>query len=209
MAELKYNARMCERPAFSKRCPLKLEMGFYTDPHIRFNCLTHIVNWRVAMKKSYPFAYLLILLSICFFSPLPLHADDKIGLSDGQTIYVPAYSHIYSGNNERPFLLTVTLSIRNIDPKYQIKITVVDYYETQGNFLKKVLDKPIILNPLESLRYIIPQRDKSGGSGANFIVEWKSDKFVNPPIVESIMIGAQVQQGISFTSRGRVIITSK
>ena len=161
------------------------------------------------MKKSYPFVYLFILLSICLFSPLPLHADEKIGLSDGQTIYAPAYSHIYSGNSERPFLLTVTLSIRNIDPKHQIKITIVDYYETQGKRLKKYLDKPVILNPLESLRYVIPEKDKSGGSGANFIVEWRSDKFVNPPIVESIMIGTQTQQGISFTSRGRVIITSK
>jgi len=108
-----------------------------------------------------------------------------------------------------PFLLTVTLSIRNIDPKHQIKITVIDYYETQGKLLKKYLEKPVILNPLESLRYVIPERDKTGGSGANFIVEWKSDKFVNPPIVESIMIGTQSQQGISFTSRGQTIITYK
>jgi len=160
------------------------------------------------MKKNYPFVYLLILLSICFFSPSPLHADKKIELSDGQTKYVPAYSHIYSGNRERPFLLTVTLSIRNIDPKHQIKITKVDYYETQGKLLKKYLDKPATLNPLESIRYVIPERDKTGGSGANFIVEWKSDKLVNPPVVESIMIGTQTQQGISFTSRGRVIILS-
>ena len=162
------------------------------------------------MKKSYPFVYFIILvLSICFFSPLPVHSDEKIELSEGQTIYVPAYSHIYSGNREQPFLLTVTLSIRNIDPKHQIKITVVDYYETQGKLLKKYLEKPAILNPLESFRYVIPERDKTGGSGANFIVEWKSDKFVNPPIVESIMIGTQSKQGVSFTSRGRTIIKFK
>ncbi|HAY39910.1 MAG TPA: hypothetical protein DCY53_11640 [Desulfobacteraceae bacterium] len=159
---------------------------------------------------SYPFAYFIILvLSICFSLSLPVYADEKIELSDRQTIYVPAYSHIYSGNKETPFLLTVTLSIRNIDPKHQIKITVVDYYETQGKLLKKYLEKPVILNPLESLRYVIPERDKAGGSGANFIVEWISDKFVNPPIVESIMIGTQSQQGISFTSRGKTIITYK
>ncbi|MCP3874190.1 MAG: DUF3124 domain-containing protein [Desulfobacteraceae bacterium] len=161
------------------------------------------------MRKSYPLAYLLIFSFICSFSPLPLHADGKFGLSDGQTIYVPAYSHIYSGNREKPFLLTVTLSIRNIDPEHKIKITAVDYYETQGRLLKKYLEKPIILNSLESLRYVIPEKDKSGGSGANFIVQWKSEKFVNPPIVESIMIGAKNQQGVSFASRGRVIITSK
>jgi len=161
------------------------------------------------MKKSYHFAYLLILLFIWFFSPLPANADEKSGLFDGQIVYVPAYSNIYSGNREVPFLLTVTLSIRNIDPNHQIKITIVDYYETQGKLLKKYIDRPAILNPLESLRYVIPERDNTGGSGANFIVEWKSDKFVNPPIVESIMIGTQSQQGISFTSRGQTIITNK
>ncbi|BBO73225.1 hypothetical protein DSCW_06420 [Desulfosarcina widdelii] len=136
-----------------------------------------------------------------------MFAVEKTLLTDRQTIYVPAYSHIYSGNRERPFLLAVTLSIRNIDPKYPIIITVVDYYETQGKRLKKYLTEPKILKPMESLRYIIPERDKSGGSGANFIVEWKSDKPVNTPIVESVMIGTQNQQGVSFTSRGRKIIT--
>jgi len=105
--------------------------------------------------------------------------------------------------------LTVTLSIRNIDPNHQIKITLVDYYETQGKLLKKYIDKPTILNPLESLRYVIPEKDKSGGSGANFMVKWQSDKFVNPPIIESIMIGTQSQQGVSFTSRGQEVLTSE
>jgi hypothetical protein len=150
-----------------------------------------------------------LFLALCFLLPLPLHAEGIIGLSHGQTIYVPAYSHIYSGDRERPFLLTVTLSIRNIDPNNLIKVTTVDYYETQGNLLKKFLSKPVVLKPLESIRYVIPERHKAGGSGANFIVEWKSDKSVNPPIVESVMIGTQSQQGISFTSRGKAIITSE
>jgi hypothetical protein len=160
------------------------------------------------MTKNLSFEYFLIFLCICFFSPVFLYASEKKSeLSEGQYIYVPAYSHIYSGDKERPFLLTVTLSIRNINPKHQIKIILVDYYETQGKLLKKYIDKPITLKPLESLRYIIPEKNKSGGSGANFIVEWQSDKFVNPPIIESIMIGTQTQQGISFTSRGREILT--
>jgi len=160
------------------------------------------------MTKS--LKYLFILLSICLFTPFSLYAvDDKIDLSKGQRMYVPAYSHIYSGSKERPFLLTVTLSIRNIDPTHLIKITLVDYYETQGKLLKKYIDKPVTLNPLESLRYVIPEKDKSGGSGANFIVEWHSDKPVNQPIIESIMIGTKSSQGISFTSRGREIIVSE
>lgn len=154
--------------------------------------------------------YLLYLLCICLVSPLSLYAAEKnVGLSKGQILYVPAYSHIYSGSGERPFLLTVTLSIRNIDPAHRIKIFLVDYYETQGKLLKKYIDKPIALASLESLRYVIPERDKSGGSGANFLIEWRSDKFVNPPIVESIMIGTQSAQGISFTSRGQEIFTTE
>ena len=80
------------------------------------------------------------------------------------------------------------------------------HYETQGQLLKKYIKTPVILKPLESLRYVVPEKDESGGSGANFMVEWKADKPVNPPIVESIMIGTQSGQGVSFTSRGRVII---
>ncbi len=161
------------------------------------------------MIKNIYFRHLFVFLSIWLVAPLSLYAAGKNELSKGQVLYVPAYSHIYTGNHEKPFLLAVTLSVRNIDPNHQIKITLVDYYETQGDRLIKHIDKPILLKPLESLRYIIPERDKSGGSGANFIVEWKSDQFVNPPITESVMIGAQGSQGISFTSRGQEILTSK
>jgi hypothetical protein len=136
------------------------------------------------------------------------HAEEPTGLSKKQMIYVPAYSHIYIGDRETPFLLTVTLSIRNIDPRHHIKITRVDYLESQGKLLKKYLDKTVTLKPLESVRYVVPESERSGGSGANFMVEWNADKLVNPPIVESIMIGTQYQQGISFTSRGQVIMPS-
>jgi len=161
------------------------------------------------MKKRAYAAGILIFLCICLFSAHPLYAEDSVGLSDGQTIYLPVYSHIYSGNRERPHQLAVTASIRNTDPVHSIKITAIDYHATQGKLLKKYLTKPEILQPLESLRYIIPEKDESGGSGANFIIKWESEKPVNPPMIESIMISTQSQQGISFTSRGREIIISE
>lgn len=162
------------------------------------------------MKKYFSFKHFVIALCICLFAPFYSYAADKDrGWSKGQLVYVPAYSHIYSGNREQPFLLTVTLSIRNIDPKSQIKIISIDYYETQGKLLKKYIDKPIVLNPLATSRYVVPQKDKSGGSGANFLVEWQSDTYVNPPIIESIMISTQMQRGISFTSRGQEILIPK
>ena len=157
------------------------------------------------MKIVHKINYLIILIIVWHFLPLSSQAVGDSNFSKGQTIYVPAYSHIYIGDNEKPFLLTITLSIRNVDMKNSITITTVDYYETQGNLLKKMLATAVTLKPLESIRYVIPQKDKTGGSGANFIVEWTAVDAVNPPIVETIMIGTQAQQGISFTSRGQVI----
>lgn len=157
-------------------------------------------------KKLFPGIPATILIALFYFT-VPSHADDILGgLSRGQLLYVPAYSNIYIGDTERPFQLTVTLSIRNIDPKYEIQVNSVKYYETQGVFLKSFIEKPIRLPPLATLRYVIPEKDKSGGSGANFMVEWQSEHPVNPPIIESVMIGSRSQQGISFTSRGKEIL---
>ncbi len=148
------------------------------------------------------FGILLILLLVQV--PL-LWATEPLPLTKGQTVYVPAYSHIYHGNDERPLLLSVTLSIRNIDPNKSLTITAVNYHETQGPLVKEYLKDPIVLGPLGSDRFIVPQKDTSGGSGANFIVEWHSNEPINPPIIETVMIGTQSQLGISFTSRGQAI----
>jgi hypothetical protein len=132
-------------------------------------------------------------------------AQESAILSKGQTVYIPVYSHIYTGNRERPFNLAVTLSIRNTDPANAISIEAVDYYDSTGKLIKRYLDKASPLNKLASIRYVVKEKDKSGGSGANFIVTWQAAQQVNTPIIEAVMIGAQSQQGISFTSRGRVL----
>ena len=151
----------------------------------------------------------LILISLVLTSAAAAQACDKPELSTGQTFYVPAYSNITYLNSEDPFYLSTTLSIRNVDQYNQIKITKVDYYETRGKLVVEFIDTAIILEPLESIMYFVPEKDKTGGSGANFIVEWSSEKCSNPPIVESIMIGRDPTEGVSFTSRGQVIVDSR
>ena len=42
-------------------------------------------------------------------------AASQSRLVKGQTIYVPAYSHVYHGDRQQPFQLAVTLSVRNTD----------------------------------------------------------------------------------------------
>jgi hypothetical protein len=132
-------------------------------------------------------------------------ADSGLSLSKGQTVYVSVYTHIYSGLKGRPFELGATLSIRNTDPKHPITLVSVKFYNTDGKMIKDYLDKPTRLNALVSTRYVIKEGESGGGSGANFLVTWKSETMVNPPIIEAIMIGTRSGQGISFVSKGQVI----
>lgn len=123
----------------------------------------------------------------------------------GQTIYVPVYSHIYYNNQTNILNLAVTLSIRNTDLQHPLFIKSVRYYDTEGNLVKVYLEQIQQLNPLASTSFVVERQDTRGGSGANFIVEWISPTPISEPIVEAIAIGTDSNQGISFTSTGKVI----
>ncbi len=158
-----------------------------------------------AVVSKIPWAFFILFTAVVCFMIRPAGAEMR--LFRGQTVYVPLYSHIYSGNREQPFYLAGTLSIRNTDMQHAIRLTVVDYYDSDGNFLKHYLDKTLTINAMATKRYVVPESDKSGGSGAKFIVRWQADKPVVAPLIESVMISTKTQQGISFTSRGRVLET--
>lgn len=132
--------------------------------------------------------------------------SNQISISKGQIIFVPAYSHIYQGNKQEQFPLSVTLSIRNTSLTDSIVIRSVRYYNSGGKLVKQQTKENLQLAPLATTEFFIPQQDSSGGSGANFIVEWVADKkSVTEPIVEAVMISTSFQQGVSFTTSGRVI----
>lgn len=150
--------------------------------------------------EKLPIHALIVALFLSTLVAPPAHAASK-----GQTIYVPAYSHIYSGDMAKPFYLAVTLSIRNTDPQNALTLTRVDYHDSNGKRLTRHLEAPVTLAPLSATRYIVKESDKAGGSGAHFLVTWRANGEISPPITESIMIGTRAQQGISFTSRGQVI----
>ncbi|WP_165441699.1 DUF3124 domain-containing protein [Rubinisphaera italica] len=123
---------------------------------------------------------------------------------EGQTVYVPAYSHVYHGDG-KPQLLTNTLSIRNTDLENDIVVTSVKYYDTTGKMVKSHLERPQKLGPLATTEFLVERKDATGGSGANFIVEWHADEPVSAPIIETVMIDTSSQQGISFVRQGKVI----
>ena len=132
-------------------------------------------------------------------------AESSAALSAGQIVYVPIYSHIYSGLKGRPFELAATLSIRNTDPKHPIMLMSVKYFDSDGKLVKEYLDQPAELKAMATTRYILTEGDTTGGSGANFLVKWQSKTKINPPLIEAVMIGTRSGQGISFVSRGQVI----
>jgi hypothetical protein len=144
-----------------------------------------------------------LLLTITVFEAQPAAAE-QAQLVAGQTIYVPVYSHVYF-RDKSPYLLAVTLSVRNTDLNHAIVIRSIQYYDTAGQLIQAYLTEPLRLAPLASTDFVVAQRDKVGGSGANFIVEWQAKQPVNAPIIEAVMVGTSGTQGISFVSPGRVI----
>jgi hypothetical protein len=148
---------------------------------------------------------MVLMAVILVFGRTDGQAESRVTRLTGQTVYAPVYSHIYSGNKNLPFYLTATLSIRNTDFHHPITITAVDYYDSDGKLVKKYITAPVPLTAMASTRYIVQESDKTGGSGANFIVRWASSVPASPPLIESVMISTKSSQGVSFTSRGQVI----
>jgi hypothetical protein len=65
-------------------------------------------------------------------TPPPGEPDLPPRLVRGQTLYVPAYSHIYVRDGQRTMNLGTTLSIRNTSPEAPITLTTLDYYDSNG-----------------------------------------------------------------------------
>jgi len=135
-------------------------------------------------------------------SPEEYHA---LLLTKGELMYVPIYSEIFGANLDKKIQLSATLSIRNISMDSEIIVSKVDFYDTHGTLIRHYIKNAVKLKPLETISYLVEYKDSKGGDGANFIVEWVSEKEVVEPIIEAVMIGASSALGISFTCQGKVI----
>jgi hypothetical protein len=153
--------------------------------------------------------FLVCLTTICLFNG-PALAEDEDQLHTEGTLYVPVYSNIYYGPKARPFELMTILSIRNTDPEESIRIVEVDYHDNHGTLIKRHVTNHLSLPPLGSKDFTVPEQDKTGGVGANFIVSWESDKPVNEPIIQALMVSTRSSLGISFICPGkRIIVPNK
>jgi hypothetical protein len=136
------------------------------------------------------------------FKPLGVTYTRKL---HGQQVYVPIYSSIYSQHDKELLHMSAILSIRNTSLKEKITIKKIDYYDTNGKLLKRYINGDFALGKMSTKDFVINEKDVKGGTGANFIVEWSSDKEVSIPLIESVMTRRMGTLGFAFTSRGKEI----
>ena len=122
-------------------------------------------------------------------------------LESGST-YLSVYSQIYGKTEHRTYDLTATISMRNINRVDTVYIEKAEYYNTKGDLIRSYFKNPIFLGPLETVEIVIDEKDQEGGTGANFVFDWKMKKSSTDPFFESIMISTSGPQGVSFTTHG-------
>jgi hypothetical protein len=137
--------------------------------------------------------------------PLQPVTGRDLQIVTGQTVYVPAYSEVFYGRADLLLELAVTLAIHNTDTDAPIILQSVRYYDTDGALVRDYVTDPVQVNPLATTGFLVENNDRSGGWGANFIVEWGAETPVFEPVIEAIMIGTRNNQGISFISTGRIL----
>lgn len=122
-------------------------------------------------------------------------------LVQGST-YLPVYSSIYQLHENKTYDLTVTASIRNISPADTVYLQKANYYGTDGQLVRKYLQHPVYIKPLETLEIVIYEKDRAGGTGGNFVFDWAAKSEQKAPLFEAVMISTSGQQGLSFLTRG-------
>lgn len=129
----------------------------------------------------------------------------ELNIVTGQTVFVPAYSHVFYGSNRQTMNMAITLAIHNTDLETPIIVTSVRYYDTDGNLVREFVEQPVELGPMATTGFLVPEGDLSGGWGSNFMVEWVAQDAVFEPVVEAVMVNASSGWGASFVSVGRVV----
>ncbi|CAM1334883.1 DUF3124 domain-containing protein [Tenacibaculum aestuariivivum] len=127
--------------------------------------------------------------------------NSKDSLNSGKT-YLSIYSQIHSISEHKKHNLTAMVSLRNTSETDTIYIIKAKYYDTHGKKIRTYFENPIYLAPMETSEIIINEADIIGGTGSNFIFEWKTPKGCSAPLFEGIMNSTMGQQGLSFTTQG-------
>ena len=129
-----------------------------------------------------------------------LHNQDSLEFGKS---YLSVYSQIYSSTEHTTHNLTAMVSLRNVSDVDTIFVLNAKYFDTHGKLVKTYFDTPIFLSPLETAEIIIDEKDIAGGTGSNFLFEWKTPRNTPEPLFEAIMNSTMSQQGLSFITQGK------
>lgn len=132
--------------------------------------------------------------------------DYKISdsLNSGKT-YLSVYSQVYSQSEHTTHDLTATVNMRNTSNTDTLYILKAEYFNTAGKSIRNYNSKPIYVAPMESVAIVIDEHDKEGGTGGNFVFNWKINKLTSKPLFEGVFISTKGQQGLSFVTQGKTI----
>lgn len=153
---------------------------------------------------------MLIAMLVAFSAmPFAVAAEE---LSQGQTLYLPIYSHIWHGDkvgdDKHPVktLVSALVSIRNTSLTTPIRVISARYYSTDGRLLREYLPKTAEVGVMGTLELFVERKEAEGGSGANFVIQWDAKVQTNPPVVEAVH--ADIKGGgpaLSFITTARPI----
>jgi len=118
--------------------------------------------------------------------------------------YLSVYSQVYNETEHKTYNLTATVSIRNVNRSDTIYIDNAEYFNTRGHAIRKYFKKTVYLAPMETVEIVIDEIDQEGGTGANFLFDWRVKPLSNEPLFEAVMISSY-GQGLSFTTKGKRI----
>ena len=134
----------------------------------------------------------LISLVVCLILVIIPAVGQTVTLSRGQIVYAPA-NHFCSrlDGNDCIRRMVTGLTIRNIDLNSPITLISIQLYDPYGNLIDELLghlnEDYKILAPLTSIGFSTDPYELYDWPGGriSFIVRWKSNRYVNAPIIET------------------------
>jgi hypothetical protein len=150
----------------------------------------------------------LVFLLFLFFLSLNIICSTQLAaaeLSTGNTLIVPVYRGFYQiyGTSRESYSLTSTLFLFNTNSKQNVEIHSIDFYDSLGKLIKKLIEAPLLLKPRHSTEITMQPRTQADEDCASYLmIRWKSNQPVNTPIAEVLMAGQVMNRGVSFSTRG-------
>jgi hypothetical protein len=87
-----------------------------------------------------------------------------------------------------------------------IRVTSARYFNTDGQLLREYITAARVIPPLGTLELYVPRSDSSGGSGANFLIDWNAEKPVNPPLIEALHADIREARTLLFVTTARPLV---